>query len=536
MITQPLLKTETLKFHLSKIIPALTLDYLEQKEKVRSFYNYPPHISSFEDAVAQRRQFPFYRKELVNVLLKQNHQLLDDFPAMKSNITALLHEDTFTVTTGHQLCIFTGPLYFIYKIISAVNLAETLNEKHPALHFVPVYWMAAEDHDFEEINHIHLFGKKLSWNTEAKGAAGELDPETMNDLLAELKVVMGDSANAKELYRIFEDAYMFNASLADATRFLVTKLFGKFGLVILDGNESELKNLFKPVLKDELTKQSSFTLVEETNNRLVESGYKLQVNPRSINLFFMEESLRERIVKAPDGHFEVVNTDLSFTEEMMLNLLEKQPERFSPNVVLRPLFEEYILPNVAYVGGPGELSYWLQYRSMFEYHKVHYPVLVLRESVLIIDQALEKKLNQFRMSTSDLFLSTDELIKNFIREEAGDFDVSDFISRSSQLFTEIRNRVTAIDQTLAGTVNAEEQKLLNSIDTLKKKVQAAVRRQHESSVNQIKGMKEKIFPEGVPQERQLNFIPFYLQNGERFISILKNELRPFRDGMLVLSI
>lgn len=535
METQTTLKTETLDFQLSKVIAPLTMDYLNQKDQVKEFYNYPFEVNSFTTAVEQRRKFPFYRKELVNALLKQNHQLVEDYPAMKSNIESLLDENTFTITTGHQLCVFTGPLYYIYKLISVINLAEELNKKHPGLHFVPLYWMAAEDHDFEEINHIHLFNKKLTWQTEAKGATGDLDPETMSDLLAELKVVMGESENAKELYRIFEEAYMFNATLADATRFLVTKLFGKYGLVILDGNDSYLKGIFSPVLKDELKNQSSFRLVEATNNKLLSLNYKLQVNPRNINLFFMEDGVRERIVKAPDGHFEVVNTDLSFTEKMMFDILEKQPERFSPNVVLRPLYEEYILPNVAYVGGPGEVSYWLQYRSMFEYHKVHYPVLVLRESALIIDQSMDKKLNQFHMSITDLFTSTEELVKNFIREEAGDFDVSDLIAKSNALFSEIKNKVASVDQSLTGTVNAEEQKLLNSIEAIKKKVQAAIRRQHEASVNQLKGIKEKAFPEGIPQERYQNFIPYFLQYGHSFIETLKKEFQPFRNGMLILS-
>ncbi|MEP7264444.1 MAG: bacillithiol biosynthesis cysteine-adding enzyme BshC [Bacteroidota bacterium] len=530
------IKKESLQYDKTGILSPLITEYLKGADSLKSFYSYTPELSSFEKAMEARKKFPFYRKELASILLEQNQHLLENYPEVNSNIKSLSDENTFTVTTGHQLCIFTGPLYFIYKIISTINLAEQLNKKYPENHFVPVYWMAAEDHDFEEINHIHLFNKKLKWELDAKGAAGDLDPETMNGLFAELKEVMGNSEHAKELFTIFEEAYMFNNNLADATRFLVYKLLGEYGVVVFDGNEPELKKLFIPVIKDELVKQSSFDLVDATSKKLQELGYKAQVNPRSINLFFMEDGVRERIVKAPDGHFEVVNTDLSFSAEMMLNLMETQPERFSPNVVLRPLYQEYILPNLAYVGGPGELSYWLQYRSMFEYHHVHFPVLIQRGSVLLVDQQLNKKLSQFRMTPADLFIPVNDLIHQFIKEEAGDFDITEINARFKQVFDSLREKANAIDQSLAGTVNAEEQKLVNAVDGVKKKVLAAVKRQNETSVQQLKATKEKVFPEGVLQERYLNFIPFYLQYGKAFIEMLKQEIDVTEKGMIVLTL
>ena len=348
-----------------------------------------------------------------------------------------------------------------------------------------------------------------------------------------MKEIMGESEHSGELFRIFEEAYMFNPTLADAMRFLVMRLLGQYGLVVLDGNSPELKSLFIPILKDELQLQSSSKYVEETNALLHSLNYKAQVTPRSINLFFMEDGVRERIVKAPDGHYEVVNTDLRFSEEMIFDLLEKQPERFSPNVVLRPVYQEYILPNLAYVGGPGEISYWLQYKSMFDYHKVHFPMLVKRESVLILERSMVKKLDQFNISVEELFLSQEDLIKKYILEESGDFDITEFTKQGKLLFADLLKQVTAIDQTLGGTVSAEEQKLLNAIEQIKKKVHAALKRQHDASVNQIKAMKEKVFPDGVLQERHLNFIPFYLSYGSSFMETLKKEIKVFVSNALL---
>jgi bacillithiol biosynthesis cysteine-adding enzyme BshC len=304
---------------------------------------------------------------------------------------------------------------------------------------------------------------------------------------------------------------------------------------VIDGSAADLKKLYIPVLEDELLNRNAVQHVEETSSKLSLLNYRPQVNARNINLFFMEEGVRERIVITPDGHYEVVNTDLRFTKEMMLELLHHQPERFSPNVVLRPLYQEYILPGLAYVGGPGEISYWMQYKSLFQHYKVHFPVLVLRDSIVLSDASLDKKMNQFGISIADLFLSSDELVRKFIREEAGELDIKPFIDDAEKLFRKIRDEAVKADPTLAATVSAEEQKLLNSIDLVKRKMQAALKRKHETSLSQLKAMKDKVFPSGELQERHLNFIPFYLADGQRFMDMLKQEISVFRKGVLVLT-
>lgn len=526
----------SLDFAASGLHDNLATDYLKQNKSVQPFYQYPLTLDECGEAIEQRKKFPFHRDTLVSVLRQQYAEVAAIDDSVKKNIDALQNENTFTVTSGHQLCLFTGPLYFVYKIISVINLSNTLKEKFPAYHFVPVYWMASEDHDFEEINHVHLFNKTLKWNLDAKGAAGNLPTETIADVLKELKEILGESDQANQLEKLFEKSYLFNSNLADATRALVNELFGKYGLVIVDGNNHELKKLFIPVMEEELLKQTSFEKVSATSAALEQLNYKPQAHPRNINLFFLDERLRERIVQSSDGNYEVVNTDLKFKKDFLIDLLHKQPEHFSPNVVLRPAYEETILPNIAFVGGPGEICYWLQYKSMFEHFHIHYPVLILRSRVLILDGNSYKKMQSLNLKFSDLFKPYDTLVKNFVANNSKNpTGFTDETQQLKELFETIEQKAILTDPTLSSPIKAEQQKALNSIELIDKKVNAAIKRKHETALNQIKSLTEKVFPEKTLQERYQNLIPYYLKYGEGFIDelILNSESFDFNLTVLV---
>ena len=530
------LKKNVVDLKATALLSELITDFISSNENLKDFYQYESNIKEFRSAIANRKQFPFYRPQLVDALMQQNHLFLDEFKLIKSNIDLLLEENTYTVTTGHQVCIFTGPLYFIYKIISTINLADALKKEYPEYNFIPVYWLSGEDHDFAEINHIHLYNRKLEWKQDAKGPAGKLPTDSMAEVFSELKEIIGSGELANELYKLFEEAYLFNSNLADATRFLVNKLFGRYGLIVLSGDDKSLKRLYVPILKDELENQRSESLVNETSAALQKLGYKPQVHPRNINLFYIEEGIRERIVKSVDNRFEVINTNMSFDYNVMMQLVETNPEKFSPNVVLRPLYQDYILPNLAYVGGPGELSYWLQYKTMFAAHHVHYPVLVLRSSVLLMDAKSMRKLKTLNLDIADLFKSMDELSALYISKlEADRFDFEEEKNTLEQLFANLKIKIAAIDKTLEGTVAAEYQKILNSLELLHKKTTAAVKRKNDTALGQMKNLKDKVFPDSVFQERYLNFIPFYLQYGSTFINMLKMNLTPFENKLVLLE-
>ncbi|MDQ3045946.1 MAG: bacillithiol biosynthesis cysteine-adding enzyme BshC [Bacteroidota bacterium] len=495
----------------------LILDYIDQKKNLQPFYTFQPEISSFKQAMKDRTAIPLNRELLVDVLKKQYAAVPSAEPSL-NKIHQLSESGTFTVCTGHQLCLFTGPLYFIYKILSVINLSEALKKQYPENNFVPVYWMASEDHDFEEISTINLFGKKIKWETDKQGGpVGRMDPLSIEPVLDEYKTLLGDSAFAIELDSLFRDAYLKHSTLAEATRFLVHSLFGKYGLVILDGDDPSLKEEFKELIIDDIRNQTNFSLVNESSKALKQEGYDIQVNPREINVFRMTSVERRRIENS---------------SEEILNL---PVQEFSPNVVLRPLYQQRILPNLAYVGGPGELAYWLEYKAMFDHHRILFPVLIPRNFAMIVDQKSAKQLAKLGMNFTELFSETDELIKRFINNNSsGSTSLTEEADLMKAMFEGICKKAVQVDPTLKANAEAELQKSLQGLKNIETKLLRAEKQKQEHAINQIKKLKEKFFPENILQERYENFSPYYLSSGSLFIEEMKGLLKPFDFSMQII--
>jgi bacillithiol biosynthesis cysteine-adding enzyme BshC len=512
----------------------LILDYLSGKPELKGFYGYAPKLSSFAEKISERKQIAIERTILVDVLTEQNKALKANGKVL-ANIELLKNNNTFTVTTGHQLNLFAGPLYFIYKIISTINLAEQLKQEFPENDFVPVYWMHAEDHDFAEINHIHLFGKKIEWKEEHHGAAGEISTASLRAVIDELKTTLGESEHAAELITLFSEAYLNHSNLADAMRYLCHQLFGSYGLVILDAREKKLKQTFVQQLKEDIFQNTAYRLVSETNSELEKIGCKTQVNPREINCFYLTDGKRERIVKSDKG-FEVLNTTLVFSNAALENELITFPEKFSPNVVLRPLYQEHILPNLAYIGGAGELAYWLQYKRMFDAAAISFPVLVLRNSVMVVDESLNAKIEKLSLSAKDFFVSEEKLVNDFIAaHSSSETGLATEQQQLKELFLSIKAKATKVDSTLEASIEAELQKQLKVLEQLESRLQRAEKKKHETAINQIKSIREKLFPTNSLQERHENISSFYLRYGSGFIQTLKENLQPLDARFLILE-
>ncbi len=523
-------------FSKTNSFPSLVIDYLNGDAKTKDFVNYPPVINSFKQVIADKQKESTDRPLLVSTLNKQ-YAFLKNATAhreVSSNIAALADPKTFTVTTGHQLALFTGPLYFIYKIISTVALAEALKKQYGEFNFVPVFWMASEDHDFAEINHAHLFAKKLEWKENFSQAAGTISTATLPAVLSELKSLLPETENAAKLIRLFENAYNDHSNVSDAARFFVNELFGKYGVVCIDGNDTALKKIFHPVIKEELLNQVAEKKINGTIEKL-KDHYKVQVNPRNINLFYLGENFRERIVLNEDGRYEVLNQHIYFTKEEIVKEAESNPERFSPNVVLRPLYEEMVLPNLAYIGGPGEISYWMELKGVFDHFKVNFPMLVARNRVMLIEKSIKEKMEKLGLTPEDIFESDDILIKKIVLKNSPDGIVLDAEKKKiTEILDVIVTKAAAIDPTLGPSGEGEKQRILNSISALEAKLVKAEKKKQEVTVNQVKKLKEKLFPGGILQERYENFIPYYLEYGDEFISLVKQSFEPLTKDFTII--
>lgn len=503
------------------------LDYLEECADVKPLYGYFPVLENFKKQLEDKSgSYPENHRKVLVEQLETQYQGASISMLTQKNIQSLKSKNTFTVTTGHQLNLFTGPLYFLYKIVSTINLCKQLKQAYPACDFVPVYWMATEDHDFEEIDYFNFQGKKVVWQRESSGAVGRLDTKGLADVAKTFSKVLGNSANAQKLQSLFSEAYLKHDKLASATRFLVNELFGKFGLVIMDADNTELKKLFAPYVKEELRNKTSFKSITETNEFLVQKKYTIQVNPREINLFYLAENLRERIIEK-DGRYFVNNSNLSFSQEELFKEVDNHPERFSPNVMLRPLYQEVILPNLCYIGGGGEIAYWLQLKKYFNDVKTPFPVLLLRNSALLVPEKMTKKVQNLSVSTADLFLSQEELKTRYVRQISEiDIDFSLQKEHLKKQFEALYLLANKTDKSFIGAVSAQEKKQIKGLENLEKRLLKAQKRQFSDKLNHLILLQNELFPNGNLQERTHNFSEWYLEYGEELIPKLMEVLNP----------
>jgi bacillithiol biosynthesis cysteine-adding enzyme BshC len=530
------MKVTQIPFQQTGFFSKTMLDYLEQKESIKPFYNNFSDIEGFTKQLEEKAtSFTSDQRKVLVDALQHQYKEVEVSEATENNINSLISSNTFTVTTGHQLNLFTGPLYFLYKIISAINLAEELCVQFQHKNFVPIYWMATEDHDFDEINYFNFKEAKVQWSRGDGGAVGHFDTEGLKQVLEAFSEQLGTTRNAAYLKQLFAEGYLNHNTLTAATRYIANELFSKYGLVIVDGDDKHLKELFVPYVERELKEQIAFTEVTKTIDEL-KNDYKIQVNPREINLFYLSDNSRERIIFENDT-YKVNNSLTTWTEDEILKEVHEFPERFSPNVIMRPLYQEVILPNLAYIGGGGELAYWLELKSYFEAVNIPFPILLLRNSVQIISTKQQKKLDQLRMSHQELFLKLNDLLRVKVKENAS--IQMDFFQQREQLkaqFLQLKETAKHTDISFIGAVNAQEKKQLNGLDNLEKRLLIAEKRRQQDLVVRITDLKNQLFPNQSLEERQRNFSEYYLEYGDEFIDSLKSALKPLDLEFTILEL
>ena len=531
-----MMKVTQIPFKDTGFFSTTMLDYLEQKEAIQSFYNNFPDSLGFHNQIEEKENAHSLQSRLVLVeALKKQYTNVDISDKTQENIELLKLKNTFTITTGHQLNLFTGPLYFLYKIICAINLAEELSQKFTDKNFVPVFWMATEDHDFDEINYFNFEGKKVQWSRNDGGAVGRFSTEGLDAVLAVFATQLGGSKNATYLKELFSKGYLEHNNLADATRYIANELFKEYGLVTLDGDETSLKQLFIPFIKDELENQTSYKQVSKTISSLKEN-YKIQVNPREINLFYLSKNSRERIV-FENGVYKVNNTLITFSKSEILKAVEENSLDFSPNVIMRPLYQEVVLPNICYLGGGGEIAYWFELKAYFEKVNIPFPILLLRNSVQVISEKQQKKLHNLGISHEELFLTQHKLLsKKVLENTAIEIKFKEKIKYLESQFSELKEVAKQTDVSFMNAVNAQERKQVKGLENLQKRLIIAEKRRQKDLVERITALQNELLPNQSLEERQRNFSEYYLAFGDNFIKALKESLKPLDLAFTVLEL
>ncbi|MGZ3939019.1 MAG: bacillithiol biosynthesis cysteine-adding enzyme BshC [Flavisolibacter sp.] len=516
--------SEHLSYSQTNSFSKIVSDYLNRSEDLKPFYSSPPDIEGVKETIERKKQQPVNRQMLVEVLNKQ-YESVRSSDAVKNNIQALSSGSTFTVCTAHQPNLFTGPLYFVYKVLHTIKLAAYLKEQLPEYHFVPVYYMGSEDADFAELNHTYVDGKKIEWNKEQKGAVGRMTVDkTLLQLIDELEGQLSTEPNGREVVDLLRRAYSEGKTIQSATFELVNELYGQWGLVVLIPDNAALKSQLIKVFEDDLFYNTSSEIVEKTSEAL-SKHYTVQANPREINLFYLKDHIRERIVEK-DGGYSVLNTNIFFTPEEIKEELQQHPERFSPNVILRGLYQETILPNLVFIGGGGEMAYWLQLKNLFDHYKVVYPILVLRNSFLLLEDKWNQKIKKLELGVADLFRDENELMKLIVeKNSANNVSLNGNFEKAEAFYEQLRLHAETIDKTLSQYVSAIKSRSLKDLEELEKKMLRAEKRKFEDEQRQIQKIKEALFPNEGLQERVENFSWFYAKWGRNFMEeLLKNSL------------
>lgn len=473
------------------------------------------------------------RRILYNVLQEQ-HGIVECSEKQKVNLTSLLSENTFTVVTGHQLNLFSGPSFFIYKILQTIKTAEFLSQEFPDKKFVPVFWMATEDHDFDEINHFKTLQNFYQISENSGGAVGRIEVSDVN-FIRHFEEEFRDSVFGTELIRWIKEAYKQGVSLSHATRNLVQRLFSDYGLLIIDGDDRALKAQMKEIFEEEIFHSALLETTKGQIECLTEKYGRVQVNPREINLFYLSE-MRNRI-EAEGDVFKIVDQELTFTHEEILHELRNHPEKFSPNALMRPVYQEKVLPNIAYIGGNAEIMYWLELKDYFEAVGLPMPLLIPRNSMLFLNEKTISKSGKLGLSLRELFGDFTKITDERI---LGDNKILMKINEMRQVIAENFNSLKTLaaqtEKTFANLVEAEEVRQLKSFEKMKKRLLRAEKIKQAELLERLQRLYLEVHPQGNWQERVLNFSVFYADFGRKWIEACYQAMDVQNSELIIMSV
>lgn len=516
----------------------LFLDYVYEFEKVKEFYktdfrSREEYSSVFKKVSENHFEF---RNELTNILTEQYNSFTPSAKTLK-NISSLKDLRTLAVVTGQQLGILGGPLYTFYKIITAIKLSNFLSERYEDYNFVPVFWLEGDDHDFNEVRFINILNDnneivKIEYDNEVvddenKGSVGNLKfNESLNHFFSHLEKEIRNTEFTQMILEKIKSFYHPGKTFKQSFKELTFWLFDKYGLIIFDPQNIKIKERLKPIFKKEITDFRIHTekLVNVSAN--LEQVYHAQVKVRPINLFFSNEEGRF-LIEPADNEFRLKRKRKRFTYDELIDLIDKEPESFSANVLLRPICQDYILPTAFYVGGPSEISYFAQVMPLYEFYNVETPIIYPRSSVTLIEKNINSIIEKYEINLTELF-GEPEKVKNKVIESISKTSVDEIFSvATNQIKTaieQLKKKLFDFDKTIGDGSTKYEQKIFHDLEQLKNKTVDAQKRKYETTIRQIDKVINTIYPNLNLQEREINFIYFANKYGVEFINSIYDEL------------
>ena len=511
------LSVRRVPFSTFRSFPALFRDYCADYSELREYFS-----GDFQDAAAHRTAVSRTlsvdrdRETLADVLLEQNERW-GMSEETRANIEALRRSESAAIVTGQQVGLFGGPIYTLLKALTTVRLAEQFSEE-TGQPVVPVFWMGVEDHDFDEIAAIRLLRRNESVELRYRdapggnpGAVGRLQlSDEITRLVDEIDDILPPTDFKDELMGIVREAYRPGRTFGDAFAMLMSSFLSGTGLILLSSDDVRLKRLAAPLFRREVSDPETVAAgIQRTSERL-ERRYHAQVKVEPTNLFYLEDDGRWPIDL--DGEtFRIRDHDRSFEREELLDLIEENPEHFSPNVVLRPLMQDTLLPTAAYVGGPGEISYFAQYKSAYEWAELPMPLIYPRASVSLVESKVAKVFDKYDLSLADFEEDLDRLFQRVV-VDAMTVDLDELFGDSSRHLHEAINSVKSgleeVDKTLNKAAEATRSALMAEFEKLKGKAVRVEKKNQEVVRDQLEKAHVNLFPNGGLQERELSILYF----------------------------
>ena len=516
----------------------LFLDYLYEFDNVKDFYK-----TNFRDKEEYLKIFKKisdshdHSRETLATALKDQYADFNTSAKTQKNISSLNDKKTLAVVTGQQLGILGGPLYTFYKIITAIKLAAFLSERYDEYYFVPIFWLEGDDHDFNEVRGINLISdsngiSKIAYGEELidednKGSVGNLKfNESLEPFYLELEKNLRNTEFTAPLLEKIKSFYKSGASFKAAFRELIFWLFDQYGLVIFDPQDSKIKELLKPIFKKEIVDFRIHTEKLVSTSAKLEEVYHAQVKVRPINLFYSNEEGRY-LIEPVENEFRLKRKRRKFTLEELLSLIESEPGSFSPNVLLRPICQDYILPTSFYVGGPSEISYFAQVMPLYDFYKIESPIVYPRSSATIIEKNIASIIEKFDINLSELFHDPEKL-KQKIMDSISKTSVDEIFNNASNhievVLDQLKEKLFEFDKTMSDAGSKYKQKIFHDLEILKEKTIEAQKRKYETTLRQVDKVANVILPNSVLQEREINFIYFANKYGTDILKNIFDEL------------
>lgn len=507
----------------------------------RAIADHAPHVASFlpprltvqslQEKVHEIAGSYKHRQVLMDLISEQYHA--QGLPhVLENNIRLLSKQNTYCIVTAHQPLLLGGTGYFLYKALSVIALADWANKQITEANFVPVFVLGSEDHDFEEVRHTAIYHEELIWESEAGGAAGRMGLGNIPELIQRVNEILKGHPHADYVEGILQKSYTGATSFGQGTFLFLHHLLGELGLIVLDPDRSIAKWAFLPVIEKELTMQFSKPAVDIISLQMQERGLKVQAKGRALNLFYLQKNRRTRIDKIAPDLFRTVDNDLSWTLKEILSEAHDFPERFSPNVILRPLYQQTLLPCCLFVGGGGELAYWMELGAVFKAADLVYPLVRRRDSVWILDHIASQKMDKFGLSVMDLMRDQEEVIKSYVVSHS--HDVPEFDAEVSHIQTELNSlikKASYIDPGLGRTCEAMATGIHKQLEGLLQKRTKMLMSKADQDVQQLRNMFSRLFPQGGLQERKINFLPFLAQFGPNMIQTILQQIKAEEPGL-----